>query len=179
MRIINRIIVHCSATRPGWMDGLAATEKRAEIRRWHTDPEPSGNGWSDIGYHWLIDRDGTRLPGRPEERAGAHVYGLNAHSIGVCLIGGHGGAAPDDFSDHFTPAQDHALRDLLSDIRARYEQPGRPVIISGHNQHAAKACPCFDVPEWLAREVKPVANLEWRVGELERAVEALTRRLDA
>ena len=82
MRQIDHIIVHCSYTPPS-MDIGAET-----IREWHTLPKPKGRGWSDIGYHWVIRRNGTVEAGRSEERAGAHAKGYNQDSIGICLIGG-------------------------------------------------------------------------------------------
>lgn len=67
---VREIIVHCAATRPNWMAGRPIAEKVAEIRRWHL-----ANGWKDIGYHWIIDRPGTVLAGRPETVIGAHTVG--------------------------------------------------------------------------------------------------------
>ena len=67
MRKLDTIIIHCTATRSGWMEDSPTTEKVNEVRRWHLD-----RGWSDVGYHYLIDRDGTIASGRPVERSGAH-----------------------------------------------------------------------------------------------------------
>jgi hypothetical protein len=142
MRDITDIIIHCTATRPNWMQGRALTDKVAEIRHWHVDDR----GFADIGYHYLIDRDGTVAEGRPVERPGAHTYGHNANSIGIALIGGHGGGANDQFFDHFTPAQDRALRDVITQLEGQFG----PARLSGHNEYAAKACPCFKVRDWFA-----------------------------
>lgn len=76
-RVIKKIVVHCSAS-PDTMDVGAK-----EIRDWHV----SGNGWSDIGYHWVIRRDGTIEAGRPEDISGAHVKGHNSDSIGIVWVG--------------------------------------------------------------------------------------------
>jgi N-acetylmuramoyl-L-alanine amidase len=143
MRPVNEIIVHCSATRADWMAGAKTSAKVAEIRRWHT----RDRGWKDIGYHVLIDRDGTVAKGRPIEQVGAHVQGKNTGTIGVCLMGGHGSSEKDKFADHFTPQQEAALRKVLADLMRQY-----PTItkVSGHNQYAAKACPGFNVPSWYA-----------------------------
>jgi N-acetylmuramoyl-L-alanine amidase len=81
MRKINRIFVHCSDT-PTGRDVSAA-----DIKRWHTDPKPKGNGWRDIGYSHVIRIDGTIELGRPVEQVGAHVAGHNSDSIGICLVG--------------------------------------------------------------------------------------------
>jgi len=141
MRKITRIIVHCSATRPDWMADQPLEEKGAEIRRWHTLPKPKGRGWADIGYHFLIDRDGSTMVGRPVENIGAHVVGHNVDSIGICLIGGHGSSSTDKFLDNFTQEQYLALRELCADLMDSFG----PLTIKGHNEYAAKACPGFQV----------------------------------
>ncbi len=145
-RRIDEIIIHCTATRADWWKSRNANQKVAEVRRWHVEDR----GWSDIGYHFLIDRDGAVSEGRPLERAGAHAKGHNKRSIGIALFGGHGGSENDLFSDHFTPEQERALRGLIERLGSRFGD----LKVSGHNQYAAKACPCFSVPEWRAG--KPV-----------------------
>lgn len=77
MRKINEIIIHCSAT----PEGRNFTVQ--QIRDWHV----KGNGWRDIGYHYVIYLDGSVHRGRPENRVGAHCTGHNANSMGVCYIG--------------------------------------------------------------------------------------------
>ena len=141
MRDINEIIIHCTDTPPSWGQMLTPRQQLAEIRRWHVEE----NGWKDIGYHYIVTRDGTVVKGRPVDQVGAHVKGHNANSIGVCLIGGKGGTADDSFSQHFTDAQNAALRNLIDALRRDF-----PAIkkISGHNEYAAKACPCFRVAAW-------------------------------
>ena len=142
MRPITEIIIHCSATRPEWMEGRPSGDKRDEIRRWHVE----GNGWADIGYHDLIDRDGTLMTGRGINRVGAHCKGHNAGTIGVCLIGGHGSSELDEFEEHYTPEQDAALRKYIA---AQKQQFPSISMITGHNEYAAKACPGFMVSEWM------------------------------
>jgi peptidoglycan hydrolase-like protein with peptidoglycan-binding domain len=137
---VREIVLHCSATPPDWMAKVPLQDQRAEIRRWHL-----ANGWSDIGYHWLIGRDGTVLAGRPETVIGAGVLGHNSGVIHVCLIGGFGSAATDQFSQNFTAAQDIAAGQMIQAIGMRTQIS----LISGHNQYAAKACPGFTVAQWL------------------------------
>jgi N-acetylmuramoyl-L-alanine amidase len=151
MRHINEIVVHCTATRAEWLAGRPLSEKAAEIRRWHM----RDRGWADIGYHYLIDRDGAVAAGRDVGRVGAHVANRNTNTIGVALLGGHGSAISDAFETNYTPAQEHALRTLLGDLQRRF-----PAIrlISGHNEYAAKACPGFNVRQWLGRTAPPVAK---------------------
>jgi hypothetical protein len=143
MRPIDEINIHCAATRPGWMAERTGAERVAEIRRWHVQL----NGWKDIGYHFIVDRDGQVYPGRPVHRTGAFEPKVNATAIGICLLGGHGAAATDAFEQHYTAEQGAALRALIDRLRA--EHPGITKV-TGHNQYAAKACPGFNVGRWLA-----------------------------
>jgi len=147
MRKINEIIIHCTATRPDWWTGKSAAAKVKEVTRWHLD-----RGWSDIGYHYLIDRDGTVVTGRPLDRTGSHVKGHNTGTVGISLFGGFGGSAGDSFADNFTEDQERALLDLIAKLKADHPSINK---ISGHNQYAAKACPCFSVPAWLKKAQSP------------------------
>jgi N-acetylmuramoyl-L-alanine amidase len=74
MRKIKHIVVHHNGK---------AGRTIEDIRRTHV----RGNGWADIGYHWVQHENGAWLRGRPESRAGAGVEGLNAHAIHVCVVG--------------------------------------------------------------------------------------------
>lgn len=131
-RKINQIIIHCSAT-PEKMDIDAET-----IRKWHT-----AKGWSDIGYHYVIKRNGDVQDGRPVERIGAHCRGYNSYSIGVCLVGGVD--EYNDPQDNFTEKQMQSLVRLLKALRKVYPEAS----IHGHNEFSNKACPSFDVQKWL------------------------------
>jgi N-acetylmuramoyl-L-alanine amidase len=129
MRDIKKIIIHCADTYAEMDIGVA------EIRRWHID-----RGWADIGYHFVIRRNGDIEKGRDEETPGAHVKGHNHDSIGVCLVGGK------PFCN-FTRAQWHALESLVMELKGRYPLAA----VSGHRDHdPSKTCPTFDVRAWLA-----------------------------
>jgi len=142
-KTVETIFVHCSATRPEWMADRGFSDRVKEIRRWHLDKK-----WADIGYHWIIDRDGSITQGRKEDVVGAHVANHNTGSIGICLIGGFGSSENDPFEKNYTAQQDHALRTLINDIKSR-----TPIKrVRGHNEVAAKACPGFNVARWLARK---------------------------
>lgn len=80
-RNVKKIAVHCSDSD----DSLDIGVK--QIRKWHVDLPPNGNGWSDIGYHFVIRRDGRIEKGRDMDTVGAHVKGHNSDSIGICLVG--------------------------------------------------------------------------------------------
>ena len=141
---VREIVVHCTATRPEWMAAGSLVQKFTEIRRWHV----KDRGWSDIGYHHVIDRDGATMPGRAETVIGAGVEGHNAGVIHISLIGGAESAATDPFARNFTAAQDATLRRLIAEISARTGITK----ITGHNDWAAKACPGFDVATWLEKD---------------------------
>lgn len=131
MRRISSIILHCSAT---WSKQDIGAK---EIRKAHL-----ANGWADIGYHYVIRRDGTIEKGRPLEKAGAHCSGYNANSIGICVVGG----GPYGEDKYFTKAQFDSLAKLINDLRAEFPD----TIIMGHNElNKNKACPVFSVPKFL------------------------------
>lgn len=148
MRYIDTVVVHCSATRD---DQYITAE---DIRRWHVD----GNGWSDIGYHYVITRAGEIQTGRPIDRAGAHAKGHNETSIGICLVGGLD--QNDEPQDNFRAAQKTMLRMLLQQLKSEHPTINR---ICGHRDLSPdvnhdgvitpdewlKACPCFDVADYL------------------------------
>jgi len=127
-RRINEIIVHCTAT-PEGRDYTVA-----DIRAMH-----KAQGWVDIGYHYLIYRDGSIHEGRNVDLVGAHCQGHNAQSIGVCYVGGvaRDGKTPKDTR---TQAQKDALIHLLMQLVCLYPD----ATIRGHRDFAAKACPSFD-----------------------------------
>jgi len=140
-REINEIIIHCTATNPSWYADQNVSDVVDEIRRWHTEER----GWSDIGYHFVVHRDGGIGMGRPVWRTGAHTRGKNSKSIGIALVGGRGGCSDDSFFDHYTEAQANSLRTLIDMQLKKYGK----LKISGHNTYASKACPCFSVEDWF------------------------------
>ena len=132
MRKINKIIVHCSATREGENYTVDT------IRSWHVD----GRGWSDIGYHFFIDLYGDIYKGRDIAKIGAHTKGQNRNSIGICYCGGVevDGKTPKDTR---LDCQKEALNAVLRTLKAMYPE----AIIHSHNDFARKACPSFNATE--------------------------------
>ena len=126
------LVVHCSATRPSQDWG------RAEVDRLHRS-----QGWFEIGYHFVIKRDGTVESGRPLERQGAHAVKFNHLSVGICMIGGVTEADVNVPEDNFTDAQFASLRSLLAELKQSY--PAAEIL--GHRDlpNVKKACPSFDV----------------------------------
>lgn len=131
-RKINKIIVHCSATPEG------RDVKTETIRKWHVND----NHWNDIGYHYVIELDGTLHKGRDESVVGAHCSGQNTNSIGVCYVGGvaRDGKTPKDTR---TEAQKKTLEIVLKFLKKKYPNAS----IYGHRDFAAKACPSFDAKQ--------------------------------
>ena len=132
MREINQVIVHCSDTYTHMDIGLE------EIRGWHVNER----GWSDIGYHYVIRRDGIIEFGRHVDRVGAHCRGHNKNSIGICIVGGRS----EDISpeSNYTAMQWNSLYEFLLPW---VNMPD--VIVSGHNElNNLKTCPNFNVKAW-------------------------------
>ena len=128
MRRIDRIIIHCSATNPE-QDFCAA-----DIDNWH-----KARGWSGIGYHYVIKLDGTIEKGRDVSKAGAHAFGYNKRSIGVCYIGGvdMDGKPSDTRTEEQKRAMDIFIQMLKNDYLG--------ATVHGHNEFSNKACPSFNV----------------------------------
>jgi N-acetylmuramoyl-L-alanine amidase len=134
MRKINKLIVHCSDT-PSKMDIGAK-----EIDRWHKE-----RGWSGIGYHFVVRRNGVVEDGRPVKKIGAHVKGHNRHSIGICMVG----------RDKFTKKQYASLLKLIRSLKSQY----KGIEVFGHRDFDnKKECPCFDVRGWHSKELKKLTE---------------------
>lgn len=122
-RNINLLVVHCSDS-PDDRDIGAK-----EITEWH-----KARGWSTIGYHAVIRRDGTVELGRPEDVVGAHVEGHNANSLGVCVVG----------RKNFDHRQMLALMTLLKRWMNKYSIP--VISVLGHYElNPGKTCPNMDM----------------------------------
>lgn len=135
MRDIKKIIIHCSATKPSMDIGVDT------IRDWHVN----GNGWDDIGYHYVIRRDGTVETGRDLSVSGAHAAGYNLDSVGICVAGGINQSGKSEFN--FTGTQMAQLEHVVNMLCNTYNLPESAVM--GHNEVSKKDCPCFDVREWV------------------------------
>ncbi len=172
---ISRLIIHCAATPNGdplsgdKYHGLTAPQI---IDRWHAqrgfirrpaDTKAFNPNLPYIGYHYVIDCDGVVYSGRSEAEQGAHTLGYNRDSIGIslgiCLTG----------TSAYTGIQWDALEDLIRELQARYQLPDARII--GHRDTSPdtnrdgliqpwewlKKCPGFNVSDWLARGMRPLA----------------------
>ncbi|HQO23236.1 MAG TPA: N-acetylmuramoyl-L-alanine amidase [Spirochaetota bacterium] len=125
MRPIKKIILHCSDTETG---------NAKAIRKYHIEKK----GFADIGYHYVIDRDGKIETGRDIEKIGAHCEGDNSDSIGICLIG----------KKQFEEIQFENLLELIFRLRERFGN----IAIKGHYEMKSgikqgKTCPNIDM-DW-------------------------------
>jgi len=139
------LVVHCSAT------AASPTITAETIEGWHRK-----QGWSDIGYHFVVLTDGSWQVGRPLTTPGAHVQGYNLRSLGICMVGG--ADANGRAVNNFHASQFHGLETLLRNLRVSY--PDAP--ICGHRDLSTdldgdgivephewvKQCPSFDVRAW-------------------------------
>ncbi len=100
------------------------------VHQWHLN-----NGWSGIGYHFLIRKDGTIEEGRPLGTVGAHVYGENRHTVGINLVGNFESADP-------TEAQKTAAAHFIGSLCTVYQlDPVWESTVKGHCDLNATACP--------------------------------------
>ena len=128
------IVIHCSAT-PADMD--IGVEK---IKHWHV----VDNGWDDVGYHYVIKRDGTLEKGRDESMVGSHARAVNGTSLGICLIGGSNKSG--DWENNFNDEQFETLLSIVKELKDKYNINK---VIGHYEVDDVKKCPSFDVQEWL------------------------------
>lgn len=93
------------------------------------------NGWTCIGYHFYVRKDGTIYRGRQEDAVGAHAYGSNSTSIGICAEG--------NFEIDIMPAeQKNSIIELLGYLKGKY---GITKVLR-HKDVNATACPGKNYP---------------------------------
>jgi N-acetyl-anhydromuramyl-L-alanine amidase AmpD len=194
MRAIDLVVIHCTATasgkpiargtpgQPGYLSAAGVVDAWHAVRgfsRTHVASKVYTPSLPSIGYHWLIDLDGTVLQGRHPCEVGAHASQFNAHSIGICLVGG------GERTAQYTSQQWTALRTLVQAIGVAYNVPLAPPArqylmpdaytesdgICGHRDLSPdkdgdglvepfewlKTCPGFDVGHWLKNGLVPDA----------------------
>lgn len=120
--ITNMVVLHHT----GGNDIDATAE---QIHGWHLN-----QGWSGIGYHYVIRKDGTIERGRPEWAIGSHAYGENGHTIGIHISGDFESAQP-------TEKQIENCAELIADICTRYGIPIDTDHVVGHGELMATSCP--------------------------------------
>lgn len=167
-RTINQIVIHCSASHNGRSLGNGRGKSVVEIIDiWHSnrgfkrsaaDRDAFNPILSAIGYHWVIDCNGTLETGRNIDEIGAHVAGHNANSLGICMVG----------TDAFTTRQWEALHSLVKSLQQKY--PTAKVV--GHRDLSpdlngdgkispneySKTCPGFCVVDWRMGGMQPLQS---------------------
>lgn len=188
MRLVNLIVIHCSASPNSstLFSGVGSTfrDPLDEIDAWHkqrgfrrTPPLTWNPRHTAVGYHHIVARNGAVFSGRSPEEAGAHAKDFNAHSLGVCLVG----------TDAYTEEQWNKLAELVRQLAQthgialqparRYPTPNLPgyMVVDGICGHRdlspdldrdgriephefIKKCPGFNVADWIAGGLKPLAG---------------------
>lgn len=191
VRSIDLIVIHCSATPSGkpLQRGMPGTQGYLNcaqiIDSWHAE---RGFKRSDaaraqfnpslgsIGYHFVIDLTGEVFTGRGVNEVGAHAKDFNAHSLGICMVGGL------ERDSQFTSAQWNSLASVVlwlsktHDIQLVLPPRRNGDLLTGgacghrdvspdanHNgaitpSEWLKTCPGFDVRAWLDRGLQPLAD---------------------
>lgn len=142
MRIIRKIVVHCSASDHMYDDDFKA------IKALHTAPQSEpiqwgnyntrGKGFMDIGYHYVVTQDGALHLGRNLDDPGAHCKGNNQDSVGVCVTG----------DKIFTAKQMDTLEKLLLNLKLVFNLKKENIV--GHKElDSLKTCPNFNLKTLL------------------------------
>lgn len=126
-RRVTRVFIHCSASDHASHDDVSV------MHQWHVQ-----RGWSMVGYHFFIKKDGTLQTGRPLWKTPAAQRGHNRNTIAICLHGLK--------KDKFTSAQFNTLKELCREINMSYN---RRITFHGHCEVSAKSCPVFDYKKVL------------------------------
>ena len=135
MRLLQRIIVHCSDSDIPEHDNIET------IERWHR-----ARGFEKVGYHFFIRKDGEIQKGREVEEIGAHCTGFNSDSIAICLSG----------RKEFRYYQFLTLHHLIAKLIAEH---GSIIEIHGHRFYTnKKTCPNFDVDAFVIQYMPSFVN---------------------
>lgn len=146
LKNIDTIIIHCSDTPNGEHVTALDIDSWHKIRNFKRQSNAKKyhcTALQHIGYHFVVWLNGVVESGRAIREIGAHAKGLDARSIGICLIG----------KDQYTMQQWQSLRDCITGLRR--DIPSINNVI-GHNNVSQKSCPGFSVKEWLSNDKRPL-----------------------
>lgn len=118
-----------------------------QIHSWHL-----GNGWTGIGYHFFVRKDGTIYRGRPENAIGAHVSGANTNTLGICAEGSY-------MTEIMPTAQLNAIKWLIQYLDNKYGQ----LPIYGHREVGSSNCPGTNYPLAELKARKGIVQTETKV----------------
>ncbi len=133
-----------------------------DIHRWHLN-----NGWSGAGYHFLVRRDGKIYRLRPEDKVGAHAYGANYNSLGICFEGNY-------MEEDMPEAQKEAGKELVAYLKDKYGI----TTLQRHKDVCATSCPGDKFPfEEIANAEKkeeiiskPQEEVKGKIAEIQKTL---------
>lgn len=140
-----------------------------QIDSWH-----KGNGWSGIGYHFLVRKDGSVYRGRPLDSVGAHVQGVNDRSVGICAEGAYS-------REFMSETQKRAIAELIDYLKTNYYPDA---VIVGHREVGSSDCPGKNYPLDELKNYRDVLNKESEVltmsqySELKNEIAELSAAVD-
>ncbi|WP_243124848.1 N-acetylmuramoyl-L-alanine amidase [Clostridium cuniculi] len=129
-----------------------------QIHSWHL-----GNGWTGIGYHFFVRKDGTIYRGRPENAIGAHVSGANTNTLGICAEGSY-------MTETMPVAQLNAIKWLIQYLDNKYGQ----LPIYGHREVGSSNCPGTNYPLGELKARKGFVQSETKVENVVVATSPVT-----
>ena len=136
---VTKLVVHHSAS-------AGKSTNKALIEKWHKE-----RGFSQIGYHRVIEANGSIVQGRSEETMGAHAKGANSGSLGVCVVG--------NFESEIPSAGQ--LRALISQLTSWCRKYGlNQDNIYGH----------FNVPGVTTATLCPGKNLKSKLSSIKQSI---------
>ncbi len=129
MNGVNRITLHHEG-----MEAITTTSYRKTLEevRAIRHSHVHARGWSDIGYHFIVDRAGRVWEGRPIRYQGAHVTGHNKHNVGVVALGNFNRQSP-------TEEQIQGMVRIVRKLQAKYDVPADQIYT--HRELGSTACP--------------------------------------
>lgn len=127
MRKITEIIIHCTGTLPN--------VSPRSIKNYHVNSLK----YKDVGYNFIISKDGMIWRGRPISEIGAHCIGHNTNSIGIAYIGGL--KSDGTTANTITKEQRISMLRLINALKVIFELNNTHIRM--HNEFANKECPCF------------------------------------
>lgn len=133
---IDMVVIHCADTPNGYLKYTAK-----HIDGWHKKRGfkrcVNRGEYRHIGYHYVINTDGTTEVGRGLDEIGAHASPYNARSVGICMVG----------LDRFTAEQWDSLRVVVDNLFSVL--PGLKRIVGHRDLVYRRVCPGFDVNTWF------------------------------
>jgi N-acetylmuramoyl-L-alanine amidase len=131
-RNINRVIFHCTATNPN------ATVSSIQ-RYWRETLK-----WNNPGYHIIVKSDGSWTQLQDFNKPTNGVKGYNSKSIHISYMGGVD--SKGKAFDTRTPEQLITLEDIYILLKEKIKN----VTFHGHYEFSNRACPSFNVKDWIA-----------------------------